>query len=333
MPSPTPTPFNAANVKLTEYPQPAMPLYVAAGPDGSAYFGNGANGTGTNLYRFSNGALSQTQPAPPPNGYDTGGGVYGITVTPSGSVFWLSAYLGPSFAPYVAVECGGSGTAALCEPAAVDEPTSMLVDSAGRFWLAGLSFDGGGQIEADGVTNGFPEAVMQIINGPGGAVWGVLQNTSQGTAQYAIGEFQIAGGSVQMIQHYALPASASVGSITLGADGALWFTDYGRNAIGRIDAAGKMSEYPVPEPGALAAPWYGQSQITRACDNAVWFSEPGPNKIGRIDTQGTIKEFSLARAGASPGPISARPAVQGKCVAPEIWVGEQNANALAAVAF
>lgn len=334
MPSPTPTPFNVANVRVTEYPQPDLPLYVGAGPDGAAYFGNGANGTGSNLYRFASGALTQTLPAAPPNGYDSGGGVYGITVTPSGSVYWLSAYLGPSFAPNIQVECGGSGTASLCEPTAVDEPTSMLVDAAGTFWLGGLSFEGGGQIAtASQATGTFGAAVMQLVNGPGPAVWGVLQTSTETSTTDAIGEFAVSGSSVQIAAAYPVPMGSSIGSMTVGSDGAFWFTDYRRNAIGRMDKSGAFKEYPLPEAGALGAGWYGQSQIATACDGAVWFSEPGVNKIGRIDAQGAIQEIALQHANALPGALAATPAVQGKCISPALWVGEQNANTLAAVTF
>lgn len=329
-----PTPFNLSNVRVTEYPQPDLPLYVAAGPDGAAYFGNGANGTGSNLYRFASGALAQTSPAAPPNGYDSGGGVYGISVTPSGSVYWLSAYLGPSFAPNIQVECGGAGTAALCESVAVDEPTSMLVDAAGTFWLGGLSFEGGGQIATSAQSTGtFAAAVMQLVNGPGGAVWGVLQTSTESSTADAIGKFAVSGSSIQLAADYPLPQGSSIGSMTVGSDGAFWFTDYRRNAIGRMDKSGALKEYPLPESGALGAGWYGQSQIATACDGAVWFSEPGANKIGRIDVHGAIQEVALLHANALPGALAATPPVQGKCISPALWVGEQNANALAAVTF
>ena len=334
-PGPSSTPgFNPALVHITEHKVDVTPLYVAAGPDDAAYFGFGANGSGGNLYRYYSGSFVQTKQANPPNGYAPGGGVYGISVTDSGKVFWLSAYFGSSFSLNVTVQCGGSGgKASICEPT-VDEPTSMLVDSSGAFWVAGLSFNGGGQIatSSSASANFDTASVMQILNGPGRRVWGVLADFSQSPTQYSIAEFVVSGRSIVMPHDYVLPPGDSVASMTLGGDGALWFTDNQRNAIGRMNPGGSLQEFPLPTPNALAAPWYGQWQIATACDGAVWFTEPGPNKVGRMDSSGRLNEFVLPTAGALPGPIAARP-LNHRCVAPELWIGEQQVNALAAVTF
>ncbi len=313
---------------------PTTPTYVAAGPDGAAYFGNGANGTGSNLYRFFGGSLRQTVPAPPPNGYDPGGGVYGITVTDAGSVFWLSAYFGPSYSFLVAPECGGGGGAAtLCEPT-VDEPTSTLVDASGTFWIGGLSYNGGGLIvTSNNQSIAFNTAgVMQLVNGAGPAVWGVLQDFSRQPAAYSIAQFAVSGSSIIVARNYTLPAADSIASMSVGGDGNFWFADYRRNAIGRMNPNGSLREFPLRTAGALATPVYGQWQIATACDGAVWFTEPGPNKVARIDAKGGIDEFSIPTARALLGPIAA-PAAQHGCVKPEFWIGEQRTRKLAAVTY
>ncbi len=306
---------------------------MAAGPDNAVYFGYGANGGGTNLYRLLNGTLTQTSPATPPSGYTPGGGVYGIAVTPLDKVFWLSAYFGNSFSLNVSVECGGAGgTATLCEPT-VDEPTAMLVDASGVFWVGGIAFSGGGQIATSSNANGaFSNAsVMQLLNGPGGAVWGVLANLSTNPVQYSIAEFAISGSSVGIVRNNPLPSGDAISSMTIGGDGNFWFTDYQRDAIGRMSVNGTVREFPLTSANALAAPWYGQSQIATACDGAVWFSEPGPNKVARIDLTGKINEFSIPTPSALVGPVATAP---GKaCRKPEVWVGEQNVNKLAAFSF
>ncbi len=336
-PTPQPTPtasFNPASVHIAETSIPVSPLYVAAAPDNAVYFGFGANGTGSNLYRLMGGALTQTSPADPPSGYSAGGGVYGITVTPLNKVFWLSAYFGSSFALYVASECGGAGgTATLCEPT-VDEPTSMLVDASGVFWVAGLSFNGGGQVATSTNAGGlFNACIMQILNGPGNAVWGVLADFSTSPAQYSIAEFALNGSSVSIVRNNALPSGDTISSMTVGGDGNFWFADYQRNAIGRMDPRGTLREFPLSSATALAAPWYGQSQIATACDGSVWFSEPGPNKVARIDAAGKINEFAVPTGSALVGPVATPPVTAGRCHPPEVWVGEQNVNKLAAISF
>lgn len=331
MPTLTPTPapaptFDPAAVHVSEYAAPVVPQYLGAAPDGSVYLGYGGNGTGSNLYRYAGGSFTQTQQAPPSAGYQPGGGVYGITAT-ARQVYWLSAYAGPGFVPYVAVNCGANGSATICEPT-VDEPTSMLVDAGGTFWVGGWTFSGGGKIVTSSQAGGeFTEGIVQLVNGPDGAVWGALENYPS----YAIAQFAMNGGTVSISKEFPLPGGDAAGSITYGGDGALWFTDQQRNAIGRMDKNGSLTEYPLSSANALGQPWYGMSQIATACDGSVWFTEPGVNRIGRIAANGAIKEFSLPTADALPEAISATGSPN--CAAPQLWVAEQHANKIASISF
>ena len=74
-----------------------------------------------------------------------------------------------------------------------------------------------------------------------------------------------------------LPRSAgtTVHAITAGADGALWFTQWGSNHIGRITTTGEVSEHAIPTPGSEP---HG---ITAGPDGALWFAEEA-GKIGRL---------------------------------------------------
>lgn len=331
VPTPTPTPtsaptFNPSAVRITEYASPATPQYVAVASDGSIYTGNGENGSGSNLYRDAGGSFTQVQPANPPSGYDPGGGVYAIAASAS-QVYWVSAYGGPGFQPYFAVECGGAGKASLCEPT-VDEPTTMLVDGGGTFWVGGSSFNGGGTIATSADTGAqLSAAVIQLVLGPSNAVWGALQQYPN----YSIARFVNAGGSVSVAAQFPLPSGDTIGSMTYGGDGALWFTDNQRNAIGRMDATGKLTEYPLASANALGQPFFGVWQIATACDGTVWFTEPGVNKVGRIDARGAVDEFPVSTPQAYPNAIAAAPGP--KCTAPELWIGEQTANKLASVSY
>jgi hypothetical protein len=329
MPTSTPTSsptFDPASVHISEYAADVTPEYVGAAHDGSVYFGNGGNGSGSNLYRYVNGSVTQTSPAAPPNGFLPGGGVYGITVT-SSQVYWLSAYGGPGFAPYVTVECGGAGTASLCGPT-VDEPTSIVIDSSGVMWVGGSTFNGGGAIATSSNAGGqFPGGIVQLVLGPSGNVWGVMQNAQN----YEIAQFGMSGGTVGITHAYALPAGEAAGSVTYGGDGAFWFTDHQRGAIGRMDTSGNYTEYPLSSSKGLGLPWFGLWQIATACDGSVWFTEPGANAIGRIDGKGAIHEFQVVSGNAYPDAISATSA--SACTQPKLWVGEQYSRKIAAVAF
>ena len=75
------------------------------------------------------------------------------------------------------------------------------------------------------------------------------------------------------------PASTSPHGITAGPDGALWFTNYGNNSIGRITTAGVVTNYTGPGID-------GPDGITAGPDGALWFTNYGNNSIGRITTAG-----------------------------------------------
>jgi len=80
--------------------------------------------------------------------------------------------------------------------------------------------------------------------------------------------------------------------ITIGPDGALWFTD-SADKIGRITTQGQVTEY------ALST-WAHPMGITTGPDGALWFTESNLDKIGRITTQGRITEFALPSSLDSP---------------------------------
>ena len=53
----------------------------------------------------------------------------------------------------------------------------------------------------------------------------------------------------------------------MGPDGALWFTEYDGNKIGRITTAGAVTEFPIPTAGSQP------SAMTVGPDGALWFIE------------------------------------------------------------
>lgn len=101
---------------------------------------------------------------------------------------------------------------------------------------------------------------------------------------------------------FALPtANSKPFDITLGHDGALWFTEFDGNKIGRITTAGVITEYTVPTVGA--SPY----MVTAGPGKTIWFTEYYSDKIGRVAPDGTITEFALPGANSSPLAITAGP--------------------------
>ena len=86
--------------------------------------------------------------------------------------------------------------------------------------------------------------------------------------------------------------------ITVGPDGALWFTNEGDHSIGRITLHGVLTSYTDP---SIATP----TGITSGPDGALWFLN-GTGSIGRISVNGVVTSFS-AFDDSSPVGITAGP--------------------------
>jgi len=118
--------------------------------------------------------------------------------------------------------------------------------------------------------------------------------------------FPFVGGAQTVgVTMYPLPASGTgPGSITVGPDGALWFTEVpvntGGNAkIGRITTGEAVSEYPLVARSA-------QSIVTGP-DGALWFVEQNAAYnlvIGRMTTAGATSDYTYS---GSPSAITTGP--------------------------
>lgn len=80
-------------------------------------------------------------------------------------------------------------------------------------------------------------------------------------------------------------------SIASGSDGALWFTTYSDNVIGRTTTAGVTTLYTVPtkDNGIV----WGNGGITSGSDGALWYVANSGQDIGRITTSGSVSTFPL----------------------------------------
>jgi len=62
--------------------------------------------------------------------------------------------------------------------------------------------------------------------------------------------------------------------ITPGPDGAVWFTEFNANKLGRIDENGVIVEYILPNPNS------GPGRVVTGGDGNLWFTENNLNRIG-----------------------------------------------------
>jgi virginiamycin B lyase len=78
-----------------------------------------------------------------------------------------------------------------------------------------------------------------------------------------------------VITEFSLPVSgAGPRYITIGSDGALWFTEAFANQIGRITTGGVVTEYPIPT--QFSAP----RGIASGPDGNIWFTEGSGDQVG-----------------------------------------------------
>lgn len=120
------------------------------------------------------------------------------------------------------------------------------------------------------------------------------------------------------VNEFALPAGSHVTALTSGTN-AVWFTDEGLNAIGRIVLGSTApTMYPIKS-GAGRAPM----QITPGTDAAFWFTESNGNQIGRIDATGSISEFKVPTPNSHPRGITG--CGHGSCPAGKLFFTEDKA--------
>ena len=101
------------------------------------------------------------------------------------------------------------------------------------------------------------------------------------------------------VTEFPLPQDGRPGGIAEGADGAMWFTEFVGDRIGRITVDGAIAEYALPAGSSPVG-------IAAGSDGALWFTETDADRIGRITTAGSIAHFALP-AGSNPYGIVAGP--------------------------
>jgi virginiamycin B lyase len=134
------------------------------------------------------------------------------------------------------------------------------------------------------------------------------------------------------ITEYPVPTRYSMpSSITVGPDGALWFTEFNRGKIGRLSISAHghvtITEYPVPVRDSQPV------EITAGPNDALWFTDGTRYEIGRvsIETRGrvSISEYPLP---GRPLPMTGM-VLQGITAGPgdTVWFTDVQANKIGCV--
>jgi streptogramin lyase len=327
-------PRTMLSLSVTTFPIPLVgiiePQGITTGPDGNLWF---AETAANKIGRMTpSGALTQfSLPAIPAGSQpDTGSGPPGpvaITVGPDGALWFVG----------VPGEIGRITTAGLVTefpvpdvppppgsppgtPATPATFTSITAGPDGALWFMGVPGEIG-RITTSGVVTEFPvpalaappdsvappPTVNGIVAGPDGALWfaGVPGEIGRITTSGVVTEFPVPDAQPPAGSPAPLPGTVvTPTSITMGPDGALWFTaptegqtGGGSWLVGRITTAGAVSEFPTSI--AISSP------IVTGPDGNLWFSDN--NDLYRITPSGVITTFSEPANvsyinGLTPGP-------------------------------
>ncbi len=207
-----------------------------------------------------------------------------LTTGPDGALWW------PCGSNMVRTTTSGDITLYPITSGAVD----VAAGSDGALWFTGTNQIG--RITTSGTVTTYPTTAptSRITGGPDGALWFTE------TIANRIGKITTSGA----ITEYALPSGiANPYAITTGSDGALWFTAYTADqtgtltgaAVGRMDTAGTITAYPVPNSGAEDV--FDAGGITNGPDGALWFTNALVNEVGRVTTSGAFTIYPISGSG------------------------------------
>jgi streptogramin lyase len=170
-------------------------------------------------------------------------------------------------------------------------------------WLAETSNGMLARVSTDGSFTTIPTTVTsafaQMVAGPDGAFW---HTEGENGAQSAVGRLQLTGQSAE----FPTPlAGSNTQAITVGADGALYFTESFADQIGRITTGGSLTEFAIPTPSSNGN---DRPSITGAPDGSVYFTEPFENQIGRFVPAPASQTLTVAETGSGGGQVTSSPA-------------------------
>lgn len=142
----------------------------------------------------------------------------------------------------------------------------------------------------------------KMLNGADGAMW-YGSNANAIVRVSSKGEFTVC----------PLPTNTDyVNFLTNGPDGAVWFTEFDNNKIGRVQIVSKspatdiasFTEFSNPEgPLYITAP----EGITLGSDNHLWFTEYYGNKVDKMTVSGLVVSYTLPTGCSQPGAITLGP--------------------------
>jgi virginiamycin B lyase len=202
-------------------------------------------------------------------------------------------------------------------------PGAVTVAADGAVWFTYRGTKSIGRLGPDGQAKLFPlnqgREAGGIATGPDGSIW----FTQEVPGSYASGQTVPSDAAIGRIApdgtitDFPLPTTEAnpMGSLSFGVgptaivagpDGAMWFIESGADKVGRITAAGAVTEFDLPERDRMHA---NPEDITVGPDGAIYVTETLRSRVARVDVAtGVITELpppgapNAAFAGITGGP-------------------------------
>lgn len=272
---------------ITEFPLPTAPAIlgnIITGPDGNLWF--------TEYSPMPRLRVARGQPI-------DGGNIGRITVNGTVSEFPISypAYFitrGPDNALWYTTHGIGRITTG-GQSSTFDAPPRVLGITAGpdgALWVTTQGPPNLHRITTTGAVTDFPDVALDgipliITRGPEDNLW-----FTTGTG--GIWRINLAGTAEEILH---LDETTAAVDITVGRDGALWFTQPNANQIGRV-ASLAFNFLNVPGGAPLG--------FAHGADDSIWYADAGGNRIGRIGPNGGLLQQELGD-GHTPTAVAVDP--------------------------
>jgi virginiamycin B lyase len=157
------------------------------------------------------------------------------------------------------------------------KPYGITSGADGALWFADYGSSQIDRITTSGTVMAVPYSTAPstlpfvIVSGSDGDLW------FGGCSNY-LGRMTSGGA----LTTYAIPNGGEVSDLTVGPDGAVWFSvttvPTQIQSIGRMSTSGVMTLYPIEATPSNPYP----SGITKGPDGAIWFLELNANQVGRL---------------------------------------------------
>ena len=259
------------SVVIKEWAVPTLnsrPHDPAVAPDGSLWYTGQLSNTLGRL-EPATGAIKEFPLRAPHSG------PHGLVADQDGNI-WYTA----NFAGYIGKLNPSSGEITefpLPDPKARD-PHSLVFDQGGTLWFTVQVGNLVGRLDPKTGT-----VTLRAVPTPNSRPYGIAVNSHGVPFFCEFGTNKVARihPRTMGITEYELPAGARPRRLAIPPDDRVYYTDFARGYLGRLDPeSGHVDEWPSPG-GPTAAP-YG---IAATPDGLVWYSESGvaPNTLVRFD--------------------------------------------------